>query len=334
METVSVWVGKSGWSRRAKSILATHSATSVSLRSMLARAGVRYFDEQRLLKPTTATSCGTRRPRFRSQAIGFTSVHAYAKAGGNDVAYMYDSPGNDTLTGKPTFARLVGDGFLTRAKFFDSVQAIATGGGYDVASLIDSGGNETFTATPDESRLDGSTFSLVATSFDSVHGYARFGGYDVAHLFDSPGDDTFIGQPTFAKMIGDGFFLRAKFFDAVHAYAKAGGTDTALLYGSAGNDALRADGSFTRLLGEDYLLRTKFFENVEVRPDGGNNTAEVYDAVLEDVGTTREDSDVTAAFGKIVWLYRFDNIDLKDSSDPDSDTAVEAVDKIFAAYWQ
>ncbi len=70
---------------------------------------------------------------------GFESVVADATAGGQDVARLYDSAGDDTLTAYPTVATLTdGSTYSLEADNFRYAMAYATHGGVDAASFFDS----------------------------------------------------------------------------------------------------------------------------------------------------------------------------------------------------
>ena len=83
---------------------------------------------------------------FYNRAKFFEGVHAFATAGGTDVANFYDSTANDTLVATPTYAAPFNptykeqytNGFYNRAKFFEATDAFATAGGVDEARLYDS----------------------------------------------------------------------------------------------------------------------------------------------------------------------------------------------------
>ena len=79
---------------------------------------------------------------FQLAAKFFEAVHAYGNSGGSEVANLYDSAGDDTLVGWPSWSKLSGDGFLNRVKFFEEVYAQADAGGEDVANLYDSSGDD------------------------------------------------------------------------------------------------------------------------------------------------------------------------------------------------
>jgi hypothetical protein len=153
---------------------------------------------------------------------------------------------------------------------------------------------------------------------------------DVAWLYDSAGNDVLTTTPDYGQLVGDGFSLYAAGFDYLHGYSQAGGNDTAEMLGSSADDHFYSNGAISYLSGEGYFTRAKFFDTVDVRTGEGTNTAEVYDAVLEQVGTLPGDS--APAFSRLALLYEFDHIDAR--NDPDSgDRTIDAVDEIFGAYW-
>jgi hypothetical protein len=204
------------------------------------------------------------------QSVTLTSVENITINGGaGDKAYLYDSAGDDTLTGNPTYGRLSGTGFSNTVKNFPTVYAYATAGGTDTANLYDSAGNDTFAATPTAASMTGSNYYNWVKGFDKVYGYATAGGAnDVANLYDSAGDDTFAASPTQASMTGAGFYTQAQGFDKTCGYFTAGGAnDVARLYDSAGNDTLTAKSatpnpSWATLTGTNYWNHVNGFDVV------------------------------------------------------------------------
>ena len=63
-----------------------------------------------------------------SQAVGFGRVNATSSAGGNDQAYLYDSPGNDSIVVGGNSTILAVPGVVTQVKGFDTVFATRTKG--------------------------------------------------------------------------------------------------------------------------------------------------------------------------------------------------------------
>ena len=208
--------------------------------------------------------------------------------GGDDVAYLYDSAGDDRFIATPRYGKLYGDGFSNRAVSFRYVYAYATGGGADIAKLYDSAGDDTFVGTPTYGKLYGDGFSNRAVSFRYVHAYGRAGGADIAKLYDSAGDDTFVGTPGDGKLYGNGFYNRAVSFRYVHAYGRAGGADVAKLYDSAGDDTFVGTPDDGKLYGNGFYNRAVSFRYVHAYGRaGGADVASLYDSAGDDrfVGT-------------------------------------------------
>ena len=119
-------------------------------------------DDQYVATPTYAALFNTEyrdahmTQGYYNRAKFFEGVHAFATAGGVDVAMFYDSTANDQYVATPTYAALFNPdykqeythGFYNRAKFFEATHAFATAGGVDVAYLYDSTAADTFYADP------------------------------------------------------------------------------------------------------------------------------------------------------------------------------------------
>ncbi len=131
------------------------------------------------LSSVVAMSSGTEPWDVKAQ--GFDAVHAYATAtsGGEDVALLYDTTGNDTFVARLyndgssnlDDGALTGTGYYNRAKAFEQVIAYATGG-TDTAQLW--GNDATASITDGWSGGDNwvewqnTTRSFVANDFDYV----------------------------------------------------------------------------------------------------------------------------------------------------------------------
>jgi len=73
---------------------------------------------------------------FLNYAAGFDTVYAYANAGGNDSANLYDSAGNDRLIARNNLAQILyGDGSSISLYDFNWVAARATAGGSDTKDV-------------------------------------------------------------------------------------------------------------------------------------------------------------------------------------------------------
>jgi hypothetical protein len=229
-------------------------------------------------------------PIFDEQAWGFKTVVGLSKAGGaDDIAYLYDTAGNNTVAILPgtsaaaNQASLVGSGLFEQALGFPTVAAIHSAGSFDVAYLYDAPGNDTFVATSTYAILVGSGLSEQAYGFAVVAGIHSAGGMDVAYLYASLDNSSFVATPTYAAMSGAGYNIQAFGFAAVAAFG--GGNDTAVLYGSAGNDTFSGTPpgfpDFTALtdsllVGSGFQLQTLGFQTVNVIGNGGSDTAYLY----------------------------------------------------------
>ena len=126
---------------------------------------------------------------FSLKAEGFDKVSAFATSG-TDVAYFFDSPGDDTFKGTPTYAQMKGPGYDNYANAFDEVYADATAGGTaddDRAELYDSAGNDSFwghlvDAVLSDGTLDGDTGVLAGagTYYHRLFGFSAVDAYGMA----------------------------------------------------------------------------------------------------------------------------------------------------------
>jgi len=254
---------------------------------------------------------------YYNRAKFFEGVHAYATAGGVDVARFYDSSANDEFVATPTYAALFNatynesytHGFYNRAKFFEATHAFATGGGVDVARLYDSPADDFFDAAPTEGALFNASYQESYTNgfynrakyFEGVHAFGTAGGHDKAVLHDSSGNDTFVADPTQGALFNktyhedyttNGFYNRAKYFDEVKAVADRGGMDTAVFNGSTGDDFFTATPLYADMVNPTYqesYTRNGFDNRAEqfevVKANGGadgNDEANLFDSALAD----------------------------------------------------
>jgi hypothetical protein len=227
--------------------------------------------EQLSLQPATALLTG---PGYTVSVTGTPTITVNGGAG--DVAYLFDSAGNDTFIGTPTYATFSGTGFRNTAAGFPQVSAFASAGA-DVALLFDGPGSDLFIATPTYAYLQAGASLNVVSGFDQVRGTSSGGG-DLALLFDSAGNDVFVAYPTYSYLAGTGFLNLAAGFAQVRA-SSTGGTDAAFLYDSAGDDLFRSTAAYSFLGGTGFLnLVTGFTQVNAYAGSGGNDTADLYDS--------------------------------------------------------
>jgi subtilisin-like proprotein convertase family protein len=240
-----------------------------------------------VMHPSLATLTG---PGFHAEVDGAAEITVTGQ-GGTDVAYLYDSVGDDGFVGTTTYARLYGDGFDNQAFAFRYAHGYSLRGGTDVAWLFDDpGGQDTFEAWPHQARLYGNGFYNRVKSFRYVHAYATGGGSDVAYFYDRPdGQDAFEAWPHMARLYGDGFYNRALSFRYVHAYATAGGSDVARFYDDpSGQDVFEAWPHQARLYGDGFYNRARSFRYVHAYATAGaGDVARLYDSAGDDVFVAR-----------------------------------------------
>ncbi len=137
----------------------------------------------------------------------FEEVRAFA-SGGNDLAVLFGSPGQDRLEAGWGRTRFSGPGFDVTLRDFAFIRADASSGGFDLAYLYDSPVKDEFHGKASKSEIfdqvtGGDRYRITARSFDQVFARAgegwdtpSVGGADKAALWDTPNDDL-------AEIVGD-----------------------------------------------------------------------------------------------------------------------------------
>ncbi len=113
---------------------------------------------------------------FYFYANGFDTLSANSPSGGYTYAYLYDSPGNDTLDAWPGLVTMNrADGWSdTTATGFRRAYSYANSGGVDTANLHDSDGNDTFFGRRDYGYMSDSaaTYYHYIKYFDFVYAHS------------------------------------------------------------------------------------------------------------------------------------------------------------------
>jgi hypothetical protein len=245
-----------------------------------------------------------------AQSFQATAVEMVQASGGSghDVAWMFDSAGDDRLVATPESVVLSGNGFRQEAQQFEQVHAYASSGGTDVAELYDSAGNDTLRAEASIVTLAGTNMSYTAQGFDRVDAFATRGGDDAARFYDSAGNDVFTASPTTARLAGAGFNNSAQQFDRVFAYATRGGYDTARLDDSAGDDSFFADNFTATLSGQGFANSVQQFERVSAYASSGYDVARLYDSRGNDTVTGDRTGVSLSGSGFQNDAYQFDRV--------------------------
>jgi hypothetical protein len=131
----------------------------------------------------------------------FDVVEAYS-SGGNDMARIFDTSGDDTFGGQKDKSTLRGEGYEVAVHEFAQVVAYASEG-TDTALFVDSSLRDEFHAKPTKAELfdaasDGEVYQITVRRFDSVsaeatntEGTNEDGGQDIAKIWPTASDDYF-----------------------------------------------------------------------------------------------------------------------------------------------
>ncbi|MGD9126967.1 MAG: right-handed parallel beta-helix repeat-containing protein [Planctomycetia bacterium] len=201
---------------------------------------------------------------FAWHLFGITST-IYASNGGNDTAFLHDSPENDRLNiyedtwngEKVRKATLTTSGMYAlscTAIGFESLEAYADHGGTDTATLYDSSGDDVAVVTPSEGSvrlyndptMSGNDFSDTVWGFENITCDANHSlSNDTAIFYDTAQDDTFISSAinndhTVNYINSPTSNTIAHNFEQVAIELGEGGEDFCGLYDSSGNDHFEA----------------------------------------------------------------------------------------------
>jgi hypothetical protein len=221
------------------------------------------------------------------------------QSGGGDVASLYDSSGDDSLTADSSQALLTIDGgYTATANNCSLVHAYATGGGTDEAELTDSSGNDSLTSMPYQNyaklKFNGSSSNFVRVKFFDTVEVSANAGDDSAYLWGgTASDDTFSSYPHVATMVtSNGFDATVNNFEIVVARGGAQGLDVASFRDSTGNDIFDAWSTEAKLryggAADNYAYASGFeYVHAYANYGGGTDVAHLYDTTGDDIFTSR-----------------------------------------------
>ncbi len=134
---------------------------------------------------------------------GSSLVQAFANNPATDVAYHYDTPGQDTFVASSDAYSFMsgnvgGQSFFNGAIGFRFNTAVSTNGGNDIAYFYDSPGNDVFTGYSAYSSLagtdqSGNRYADQAIGFGHTYAYSLNGGTDFAFVYNAT-TNTIIGN--------------------------------------------------------------------------------------------------------------------------------------------
>lgn len=246
---------------------------------------------------------------------GTTAITAHG-GGGDDSAFMYDSPGDDDFVSRKGYGKLSGDGFSLETFDFMVTYGYATtrDGGNDVAYMEDTSGADKFKFDwPDSKQFFGKMYG-GGDYFNRAKNFERIvatmtDGKDTVRLFDSEGNDTFFGQKAESRLTGPGYDVTVSGYDSLIAYASKG-TDIAYLEDSEDDDTTRARPHKIILWGNDdahptYEITARKFDECHFEAKhGGYDRAKLHDTIFSDhLGATGDTASLYRNDGKLDLLY-------------------------------
>ena len=225
--------------------------------------------------PAGATLSGA---DFAATVQNVEITHGYGM-GGNDHATLQDSSGNDKFKAKfmEDYAKMMGGGHFTRAKFFETVSGVFSEGD-DYARVWDTNADDVMTASPSELTLTGGGFTVHVQAFDRLLAYSTYLGDDTVDLYDSPGKDVLRARSHKTLFWGPGFDMTLRRWEEVRAHADNGGDDVAKLHDTMGDDVILTGddwASLSTITEEDLnlLYAVYGFETVKGYHTEGNDKA-------------------------------------------------------------
>ncbi|MCA9169101.1 MAG: S8 family serine peptidase, partial [Planctomycetales bacterium] len=204
---------------------------------------------------------------FGYRVSGFDRVYVFA-GGGEDVAELSGTAGDDVFVSRDTGARLSSDTHLEWLEDVERIYADSGSGGVDRAFLYGSATDDVLVAHPDVTRLSDSTKLRQVSLFDRVYATADAGGVDRAFLYGSRGTDEFHAELAESRMSGPAYLTVATAFDRVYADGGGGSLDTASLQGSDLDDRFSVNEVAAALSSPAYHWEVADFD--QVLADGGN----------------------------------------------------------------
>ncbi len=244
-----------------------------------------------------------------------TAITAHS-GGEGDLAFMYDSPGDDEFVARKGYGKLSGDGFSLETFDFMVTYGYATtkNGGNDVAYMEDTPGADKFKFDwPNSKQFFGKMYG-GGEYFNRAKDFERIvatmtDGKDTVRLFDSERNDTFFGQKAESRMTGPGYDVTVSGYDSLIAYASKG-TDIAHLEDSADDDTARARPHKIILWGGDTTKPTyeitarKFDEYHFEAKNGGFDKAKFHDTIFDDyVHASGNSASMYGNTGELDLLY-------------------------------
>ncbi|MEM9412536.1 MAG: SdrD B-like domain-containing protein, partial [Planctomycetota bacterium] len=249
---------------------------------------------------------------FKVSALNGEDVFLHS-GGGNDRAFMYDTAGDDRAKFTQDYTRLWNDELYHETRGYHRTYAYSREGGNDRAYFYDSKYDDTFKATANNARMIGRKFYSFGGGFERVYAYSQNGGNDTAYFWDSELDnDVFQVNVDRARLFNesDTFYNAAHGFSEIVGRATKGGeNDRAYFVGTSGDEVLVSSPRKTNLVGDAFEFEAKSFERVYANSNGGNDSALLFDSILNDRFVSTADNARLFNDDYFVRANGFDDVD-------------------------
>lgn len=223
------WVGKnySSWTGSGLQLIATGFRSQV-LRSERGGTDGIYFsvtgtgNNVNIFSTFTGMSDAT--GSYFHRGNQFASVRVVA-SGTNNTANLFDSAGNDALTGNMNSVRMAGTGYGNIADGFTKVRVTANQGGSDTLNLADSFGNDQIVIRMGSTTMLGSGIDFQAGGFRNQIVRSERGGTDSVELIASGSGNVLNMYESFTGMSNQAntYFQRADNFANVSVRLEGSG---------------------------------------------------------------------------------------------------------------
>ena len=223
------------------------------------------------------------------------STIEFAGREGRDVAWLYDSAGDESLEAWPdraTLTNATGDAvqdYVVDVTGIEDLLAYATRGGTDSAVCHGSEGGDKLKSYEESARLRAkdSSYTIRVKKFDTIVADSGSGGKDVAVFNGSDGNDTFtyLGADLTGRLEGEGRNHAAVEFDSLVVRAGNGEADVAHFTDiPEADDVLYLKSHKTQLVSDGVKVTARAFDQVyATASESGFDVARIYDTTGDDL---------------------------------------------------
>jgi PKD repeat protein len=190
-------------------------------------------------------------------------IHVFGR-GGNDVAHLYGSAGDDKVLPYWKWTTMFGPGYFRKIRGVKTTYAYA-GDGYDTAGFRDSAFDDLFQGRPGLARMFYAPGQYKeATGFERVNAFSD-AGKDKAGLWDTSSDDSLEALPRKVTMTrSNGTSVMVQRFQTINLFSQAADDDKAILVDAVVDQATYGPPEGVALDDLAQILWLNFIEKIEL----------------------------------------------------------------------